>query len=706
MAPKGGITFDLNKTFNDFEDDPNEDFIRIPIPDRFVESDVQRAERLNDKVKNDSIAPILEPIFPLDFKPTVVIEEVTGRPNIIVGDLSKSAIRQYVSNIVGSRHSEIVDYLIDVCVANVEDISDFEDVSSAISFVFKQFGCSEEETIKHCRVIMFMLHGTEVRGSESTTQLNAYRLNMTVDMSTKAMVADGNALLWKKSIRDNKLIDLTKFQRKQVNEKIIPVENAAKKARDSIRAMATQRFSKRDAKGNPSVENATDIKIEGIDISYGTKHILHNAEFSLVFGRKYGLVGKTTLLKMISSKQLVIPSNISMLSVEQEVEGDDTRVIDAVLASDVKRQGLLDEEAFINELLNNPDDNVTEEDKVKLSERLNYVYSELEQIGSDQAPKEAASILFGLGFTPEEQLRPTSEYSGGWRMRIALARALFVKPQLLLLDEPSNHLDFRAILWLESKLQNWTGTIFTVSHDRNFLNSVCTDIIHMHSKRLDSYRGDFDTYLKTMNDKLKQQKTDYDAQQLLRKHIQEFIDKFRYNAKRAAMVQSRIKMLERLPVLENVEIEAEVTFKFNECEPLGQQVLMLDEVCFKYNEKDPLLFHNICCGSHSDSRICIVGVNGAGKSTLLKVLMGELEPTSGLRTINRKVKIGYFSQHHVDQLEMDMSSIALLQQRFPNTPVEEHRAALGRFGIGADTIFQREVIFSLPLSNFIFILGM
>uniref|UniRef100_A0A914NMK5 ABC transporter domain-containing protein n=1 Tax=Meloidogyne incognita TaxID=6306 RepID=A0A914NMK5_MELIC len=434
-----------------------------------------------------------------------------------------------------------------------------------------------------------------------------------------------------------------------------------------------------------------DFKLENVDISFGSKQLLSSAELSIVYGRRYGLVGrngigKTTLLKMISSKQLIIPSNITFLSVEQEVEGDDTLVIDAVLASDTKREKLLNEERELQERINCPE--TSDELRTELSVRLDAVYAEQQALQLDKAPARAATILYGLGFKPDEQKKPTKEFSGGWRMRVALARALFIRPDLLLLDEPTNMLDMRAVYWLENHLQEWTGTILTVSHDRKFLNTVCTDMIHLHSKRLDAYKGNYDNFEKAMKEKLTQQQRDYEAQQQHRQHVQEFIDKFRYNAKRASMVQSRIKMLEKLPVIHAVEFESNVTFQFPECEKLGNPVLQLDEMAFRYSKDSPYIFQKVCMGSRCDSRICIVGENGAGKTTLLKLLLGELNPTSGVRNANRRLRIGYFTQHHVDQLEMDDTPLELLAQRFPGLNEEEYRAAMGRFGLSGDIAFQ------------------
>ncbi|KAK6040258.1 ABC transporter, ATP-binding protein, partial [Cooperia oncophora] len=347
---------------------------------------------------------------------------------------------------------------------------------------------------------------------------------------------------------------------------------------------------------------------------------------------------------------------------------------------------MIDKEHVLQARLNK--ENISEAEKNKWHDELAKLYSEMENLQLDKAPARAASILYGLGFTPDEQKKPTKEFSGGWRMRVALARALFVKPDLLLLDEPTNMLDMRAVYWLEGHLQSWEGTILTVSHDRKFLNEICTDIVHLHTRRLDHYRGNYDNFEKTMKEKLTQQQREYEAQQTLRQHTQEFIDKFRYNAKRAAMVQSRIKMLEKLPVLHAVELDAEITFKFPQCEVLNNPVLQLDDVSFRYTDDTALLFRKLNLGTHANSRICIVGENGSGKTTLLKLLLGELNPTHGLRNVNRRIRIGYFTQHHVDQLDMDMTAIEVLAHNYPGKSQEDYRTALSHFGLTGDMALQ------------------
>ncbi|XP_030351968.1 ATP-binding cassette sub-family F member 3 isoform X5 [Strigops habroptila] len=430
-------------------------------------------------------------------------------------------------------------------------------------------------------------------------------------------------------------------------------------------ASASQAASKKETRMESSGKNKSyDVRIENFDVSFGERVLLAGADLNLAFGRRYGLVGrnglgKTTLLKMIASRSLHIPSHISILHVEQEVAGDDTPALQSVLECDTTRESLLREERDLTAKVNAGRGEGTE------GARLSEIYAKLEEIEADKAPARASVILAGLGFNAKMQQQTTKEFSGGWRMRLALARALFARPDLLLLDEPTNMLDVRAILWLETYLQTWQSTILVVSHDRNFLNVVATDIIHLHSQRLDMYRGDFENFMKIKEERLKNQQREYEAQQQYREHIQVFIDRFRYNANRASQVQSKLKLLEKLPELKPVDKESEVIMKFPDgFEKFSPPILQLDEIDFYYDPSH-YIFHSLSVSADLESRICVVGENGAGKSTMLKILMGELAPVRGIRHAHRNLKIGYFSQHHVDQLDLNISAVELLARKFP-----------------------------------------
>lgn len=616
-----------------------------------------------------------------------------------------------VSNYLGEKlpamPEEVRNYVSDLLRENSDEMTSVDEVYEAVGDHIQSSveGLSNDDVQDICLRLMDILHDGKKIVSVNR-EVAARKLDQTVDMSVQSDSYKKLDSIWKVTAKDVPVMNVDKKKlnraeerakdkalRRNAEEGATPKTAIVAKKRPQIQATASQAPNRRDAKDASNL----DIKIEGIDISFGTKQLLNSADLSLVFGHKYGLVGrngigKTTLLKMLSSGQLVIPSNITMLSVEQEVEGDETLVLDSVLACDTKRAALLDEEKRLQATMN--DSTLSDDQRSAVTTRLNEVYMEMEAAQVDKAPARAALILFGLGFKPDEQKRPTKEFSGGWRMRVALARALFMKPDLLLLDEPTNMLDMRAVYWLESYLQEWPSTILTVSHDRKFLNTICTDIVHLHSRRLDAYKGNYENYEKAMHEKLTLQQREYEAQQQLRQHVQEFIDKFRYNAKRASMVQSRIKMLERMPVLQPVEFESDVVFHFKECEKLANSVLQLDEASFRYNKDSSLIFQNICCGAQSDSRICIVGENGSGKTTLLKVLLGELSPTTGVRNAHRRLNIGYFTQHHVDQLDMEMSPLELVAQKFPGLSQEEYRASLARFGLTGDIVFQSIVTLS------------
>lgn len=329
-----------------------------------------------------------------------------------------------------------------------------------------------------------------------------------------------------------------------------------------------------------------------------------------------------------------------------------------------------------------------------LDATLTDIHAKLNEMDSDKAEPRAASILAGLGFSTERQQFATKTFSGGWRMRLALARALFCEPDLLLLDEPSNMLDVPSITFLSTYLQTYPSTVLVVSHDRAFLNEVATDIIHQHSERLDYYKGaNFDSFYATKEERRKTAKREYENQMAQREHLQNFIDKFRYNAAKSSEAQSRIKKLERMPVLEAPEAEYIVHFKFPDVEKLSPPIIQMTNVSFGYTKDKPLL-RNVDLDVQLDSRIGIVGPNGAGKTTVLKLLIGALEPVSGLISKHARLRVGFFAQHHVDALDMNTSAVGFMAKNYPGRTDEEYRRHLGAFGITGMTGLQKMELLS------------
>ncbi|KAG9104507.1 hypothetical protein FRC06_001888 [Ceratobasidium sp. 370] len=422
-----------------------------------------------------------------------------------------------------------------------------------------------------------------------------------------------------------------------------------------------------------------DIHLPAIDVTFGSHRILQGASLTLAHGRRYGLigrngVGKSTLLRHIALREVPIPAHISILFVEQEIVGDDTTALESVLKADVWRDRLLKEEKALNERLlkleeAGGDDRVADEAKEELSAQLADVHTRLAEMEAER-----------LGFAESDQHKATRTFSGGWRMRLALARALFVKPDLLMLDEPSNHIDLNALAWLEDYLQTWPSTLLVVSHDRAFLDAVATDIVHQHSARLDYYKGNFTQFYATKTERDRNARKEYETQMTYRAHLQSFIDRWRYNANRAAQAQSKIKILEKLPDLEPPEAEETEKFKFPETEKISPPLLQLSEVSFGYTP-DNIILRNVNIDIGLESRIAVVGPNGAGKSTMIKLLTGELNPMGGQVNRNGRLRIAYFGQHHLDTLTPNLSPVAFLAGRFPGKSEQEYRQHLGAFGI-------------------------
>uniref|UniRef100_A0A8C4RNJ4 ATP-binding cassette sub-family F member 1 n=1 Tax=Erpetoichthys calabaricus TaxID=27687 RepID=A0A8C4RNJ4_ERPCA len=405
------------------------------------------------------------------------------------------------------------------------------------------------------------------------------------------------------------------------------------------------------------LENASDIKLERFSISAHGKDLFINADLLIVAGRRYGLVGpngkgKTTLLKHISNRALNIPPNIDVLLCEQEVVADDTPAVQAVLKADTKRIKLLEEEKRLQALLEKGED--------AAAERLDKVYEELRAIGAAAAEAKARRILAGLGFTPEMQVRPTKKFSGGWRMRVSLARALFMEPTLLMLDEPTNHLDLNAVIWLNNYLQGWKKTLLIVSHDQGFLDDVCTDIVHLDNQKLYYYRGNYLTFKKMYVQKQKELLKQYEKQEKKLKDLKAGGKSTKQAEKQTKEALTRKQQKGRK--------------KTQEEEGPEQQELLKrpKEYTVKFTFPNPPPLSPPILGLHS--RICIVGPNGVGKSTLLLLLTGKLSPVSIF------YKIGFFNQQYADQLNMEENPTEYLMRNF-NLPYQDARKCLGRFGL-------------------------
>ncbi len=417
------------------------------------------------------------------------------------------------------------------------------------------------------------------------------------------------------------------------------------------------------------------IDINNITVRIGNKTLLENASAHIADGWKVGIVGangcgKSTLFRVLLGMQetelgeINFPSGARISTVAQEMKDIDIHVLDYVLSQDKERQELLEKLK-----------NAEESELAEIHERLNF-------IGSSSAEGRASAILSGLGFSNDDFSRPIKEFSGGWRMRLALAAALFAPSDILLLDEPTNHLDLEASVWLENHLQKYRGTLLLISHDRYILNDLCNHIIHFENKKLNVYNGNYDTFQTTRSLQREVLAKQIAKQEQQRKHLQSFIDRFRYKATKAKQAQSRMKMLEKMEVLPPLSSEYSSSFEFPEAQKMASPLIKLDSVSVGYD--DNVVLKNLNLNIGNDDRIALLGANGNGKSTFAKLLSGRLNPMSGNVIKSSKLEVGYFAQHQSEELPLDMSACEYLTSLMPEMPETKIRAHLAAFGLSQE----------------------
>ena len=431
------------------------------------------------------------------------------------------------------------------------------------------------------------------------------------------------------------------------------------------------------------------LNLTDVTLSRGPRTLLSHVSVTVHAGWKLGVVGrngtgKSTLFALLTGElapdtgDASMPKNLAIATVAQETPATPQAALDYALDGDVELR------AVETELL--------KAEAAHDGARIATLHERLHAIDGYAARARAARLLHGLGFSAEEQLHPVSSFSGGWRMRLNLARALMRRSDLLLLDEPTNHLDLDTVVWLQQWLGDYRGTLLTISHDREFLDAVTTHTLHLAEGTATLYAGNYSQFEKLRAAKLAQQAALAAAQERQIAHLRAFVDRFRAKASKATQAQSRLKMIERIERVAPAHAEAEFDFEFPQPDRMPHPLLKLDDASAGYGERE--VWSGVNLTLEPGDRVGLVGPNGAGKSTLVRVLAGELAPRGGKMMRDPYLTVGYFAQHQLEQLVPTLSPLAHVQRLDPNASETAVRDFLGGFNFRGDRVFEPVAPFS------------
>jgi ATP-binding cassette, subfamily F, member 3 len=421
------------------------------------------------------------------------------------------------------------------------------------------------------------------------------------------------------------------------------------------------------------------IQLSNITLRHGPEPLLEDASATVYPGHKVGLIGangsgKTSLFNLLLGRlsvdagEVSLPADWTIAHMAQEITELDRPAIEYVIDGD--------------ERLRSVERSVEQAEASGDGEAIGAAHTLLSDVGGYTARARAGSLLSGLGFSADTHEHPVGSFSGGWRIRLSLARALMSPSDLLLLDEPTNHLDMETVVWLEDWLKRYEGTLVLISHDRDFIDTVVESVIHIEHHRLNSYSGGYSNFERQRAERLANQQATFEKQQRQIAHMQKFVDRFRAKATKAKAAQSRIKAIERMEQVAPAHADSPFDFAFPEPPRAANPLVALRDVRLGYG--DTIVLDRVSASLSPGDRIGLLGLNGAGKSTLVRALAGELEPLAGTMTVARGLDVGYFAQHQIEQLDAQASPLLHLQRIATDTPEQKLRDFLGGFDFRGD----------------------